>query len=146
MNLVNIRAVMARRFLKYSPVNVANVEDLTVDAMHNSGAALELNINWRPSQVRSHREIGDRGDQGHTSSDVVEDTIGARLCEGETHESEGCAGHDRSHRPVPVGSMGGDGNVDMLPVLGVGCRMLAACLTEERRCYEAFIMGGIAYY
>jgi len=103
------------------PVDVANVEDLTVQASNDTTTdiANELNADWGPAKVRTHGEIGDGGDHGNTSSNVVEKTVLAWLGPGKTDEGESCDGHDGADSPVPVGTVGGDGNVGGLVVLSI---------------------------
>jgi len=61
------------------PINVTNIEDLTVQACDLGVAADELDGSWCPANVGGHAEVGDGGDHGDTGGDVVEDTVLARL-------------------------------------------------------------------
>lgn len=104
------------------PVDVADVEDLTVDTADNGVVAHELNIDRGPTKVGGHGEVGDSGDHGNGSGDVVEDTVLARLGDTQTKEDEGASSHDSADSPVPVRTADGDGNVDGLAVDSVACR------------------------
>ena len=67
------------------PVNVANVEDLTVSAHHstNLGVASDiLNNDGREPKIGGHGKVGDGGDQGNGRGDVVEYAVSTRLGEG----------------------------------------------------------------
>jgi hypothetical protein len=110
------------------PIDVADVEDLTVDAA-NLGhiGSLELDIDRGPAKVGSHREVGDSGDHSDGSSHVVEDTVLTRLGHTETQEDKGRSSHDGADSPVPVGTANGDGNVRRLAINQVGCE---ACQRE----------------
>jgi len=103
------------------PIDVADVEDLTVDTANLShvGSA-ELNIDRGPAEVGSHREVGNSSDHGDGSSDVVEDTVLAGLGHAETQEDKGRGGHDGADSPVPVGTANGDGDVSRLAIDHVG--------------------------
>lgn len=63
------------------PVNVANVEDLTKGAGNLGIGTDELRANASLSQVGAHGEIGDAGDHGDSSGDVVEEAVCARFGE-----------------------------------------------------------------
>jgi hypothetical protein len=104
------------------PIDVADIEDLTVDTANLSHArTAELNIDGGPAEVGGHGEVGDSGDHGNGSSDVVEDTVLAGLGHTETQEDKGRSGHDGADSPVPVGTANGDGNVGRLSIDHVGC-------------------------
>jgi len=93
------------------PVDVANIEDLAVKTSNLGVAADELNSNASPAKVRSHREVSDGGNHGNGCSDVVEDTLLARLGGRKSNEGECCSDHDRTHSPVPIRTADGDGNL-----------------------------------
>lgn len=61
------------------PVDVANIEDLALEALNYSIVAHKFDIDWCPAQMGGHGVIGDRGDHGNAGRDVVEDTLIARL-------------------------------------------------------------------
>jgi len=92
------------------PINVTDIEDLTVQACDLGVAADELNGSWCPANVGSHAEVGDGGDHGDTGGDVVEDAVLARLGVGETEEGDGGGGHGGADGPVEVGAADGDRN------------------------------------
>ena len=100
------------------PVDVANVVDLAVNPSNLRVATDELDIDWRPAQMRSHCEVRDSGDHGDGGSDVVEDAMCAWLHQGEGDEGDGSASHHRSDSPVPVGAMSCEGDLSCLPILG----------------------------
>lgn len=83
------------------PVNVADVEDLTIVTSLLT-RAMELNSDGSPANVGGHGKVGDGGDKGDTGSDVVEETVLARLGGRETHEDDGRGGHGGANSPVPV--------------------------------------------
>jgi len=56
------------------PVNVSNIEDLTVVTANLRVAAVEFNTNRSVTQVRGHGEVSNGGGKGNGGSDVVEDT------------------------------------------------------------------------
>jgi hypothetical protein len=97
--------VVANR--EYTP----HVEDLTVETANLGVVANELDGNASPSKVGSHGEVGNRRDHGDHSRYVVEDTVLARLGERKTHEGDGRRDHDSRDRPVPVGTVSGDGDL-----------------------------------
>jgi len=103
------------------PIDVADIEDLTVDTANLShvGSA-ELNIDRGPAEVGSHREVGDSSDHSDGSSDVVEDTVLTGLSHAETQEDKGRGSHDSADSPVPVGTANGDGDVSRLVIDHVG--------------------------
>ena len=101
------------------PINVSNVEDLTVITADDRITAHELNVDRGPSEVATHGEVRDRGDHSDAGGDVVEDTLRARLGESKTNECERRAYHHGRHRPIPVGPMSGNGDFDMHTVDGV---------------------------
>jgi hypothetical protein len=100
---------------KYIP----HVEDLTVETANLGVVANELDGNASPSKVGSHGEVGNGRDHGDHGRYVVEDTVLARLGDGKAHERDGRRDHDSSHRPVPVGTVSGDGNLSVSIVDGV---------------------------
>lgn len=111
------------------PVDVADVEDLTVDTTNFRVVSLEFDVDGGPAEVGGHREVGDSSDHGDGSSDVVEDTVLARLGDTETQEDKGGHGHDCTDSPVPVGTADGDGNVGRLSIDHIGCKQ---CQRERR--------------
>jgi len=74
-----------------SPVNVADIEDLAVEAGHFGVTSHKLDTDWRPAKVGTHGEVGDGSDHGDGGGDVVEDTVCAAL--GETHADEDHGGY-----------------------------------------------------
>jgi hypothetical protein len=98
---------------------IPHVEDLTVETANLGVVADELDSNAGPAKVGSHGEVCNGGDHGDHGSNVVEDTVLARLGEGKTHEGDGRSDHDSSHGPVPVGTVSGDGNLSVSIVDGV---------------------------
>lgn len=94
-----------------SPIDVSNVEDLTVSSTNNGVVARELDSDRSPPKVGSHGEVRNRSDHGDTSSDVVEDTVGSWLHGRQTDEGHCRDGHDGAYRPVEVTAMGGDVDV-----------------------------------
>lgn len=93
---------------RHKPVNVADVEDLTVGAGHLWAAALELDVDGGVAQVGGHGEVGNGSSESDGRCDVVEDSVATR--HGEAHGDEGDRGrsHDTTDSPVPVGAMSGD--------------------------------------
>lgn len=102
-----------------SPINISDVEDFSVAAVDHGVGASELDIDGRPAEIGGHGEISDGCDHGDGGCDVVEDTVSARLGHGKADEGKGRAGHDGGDGPVPVGAMGGDGDVDGLVSVAV---------------------------
>jgi len=128
------------------PVDVTDVEDLAVDAS-NDTAANEFDIDWSPSEVGAHGEIGDGSDHGDTSGDVVEDTVLTRLGQRKADEGEGSHSHDCAHSPVPVRAVGGDCSDSSLAVLGVGyrvsvCNLIKFITQEERTVHVERVIAG----
>jgi hypothetical protein len=104
------------------PIDVADVEDLTVDTANlRHVGSLELDIDGGPAKVGGHGEVGNSGDHSNGSSHVVEDTVLARLGHTETQEDKGRSSHDGADSPVPVGTANGDGDVRRLAIDQVGC-------------------------
>lgn len=106
---------------RYIPINVADIEDLAVDAVHAWVGPLEFNRNRSEAKVGCHREVGDSSDHSDTSSDVVEDALAPWLGEGKSNECKGCNGHDRADSPVPVATTNGDGDISGRSINGVAC-------------------------
>jgi len=104
------------------PINVADIEDLTVHTanLRHVGSG-ELDIDRGPAEVGSHGEVGNSGDHGDGSSDVVEDAVLARLGHAQAQEDKGGSSHNSAYGPVPVGAADGDGDVRRLAVNHVGC-------------------------
>ena len=98
---------------------IPHVEDLTVETANLGVIADELDSNAGPAKVGSHGEVCNGGDHGDHGSNIVEDTVLARLGESKTHEGDGRSDHDSSHSPVPVGTVSGDGNLSVSIVDGV---------------------------
>ena len=76
-----------------SPVDVANVKDLTEGTSNLGVATYELGCDASLSQVGAHGEVGDTGDHGNGSGNVVEEAVAARLGEGEANKGDGRNGH-----------------------------------------------------
>lgn len=110
------------------PVNIANIEDLPVEAANFGIGTDELDGDGCLSQIGAHGEVGDGGHQGDGSGDVVKDALRTRLGEGEADKGQGGHEHDGGdslwasvsgravHEEwitdiVPVGAMRGDGDV-----------------------------------
>ena len=91
------------------PVDVTNVEDLSVQASNLGIRADELDSRGCPADVGCHAEVGDRGDHGDTGGNVVEDAVFAGLCVGEAEEGDGGCGHGGADGPVEVGAADGNG-------------------------------------
>lgn len=89
-------------------VNVADVEDLAQVAGHFGITALELDLDGRPAQVGTLGEVGNGGDEESRGKDVVEQTVGAGLCERQAHDDEHGEGHHGADREVPVTTTGRD--------------------------------------
>lgn len=102
------------------PINVADIEDLTVPAGNDRLASNELDIDGSPAQVGSHGEVGNGGDHGDSCGDVVEDTVLARLGQAKADEDKGANGHNSTNCPVPIRTTDGNSNVDGLAVDNVG--------------------------
>lgn len=82
MNLVKVSWSFGESIdCQRSPVNVPHVEDRAVVTRHLRVGPHELYAYRCKAQVRAHAEVGNGGDQGDGSGDVVEDTIGAWLGE-----------------------------------------------------------------
>ena len=105
-----------------SPIDVSDVEDLTVDTADDWVAAYEFDIDGSPAKVGAHGEVGNGGNHGDGCSDVVEDAVLAGLGDGKADKGKGRAGHDGADGPVPIGAMGSDGNGDRLAVDSVAWR------------------------
>lgn len=95
------------------PVDVPDVEHLSGPGGGDGGTAwpLELGHDGGLAEVRGHGPVGDTGDGGDSGGDVVEQTVGLRLGEGEAHEGEGGSAHDRAHGEVPVRTTDGDSEI-----------------------------------
>lgn len=77
----------------HPPVNVSNVKDLTVLAMHKRVGSEPFHLNGSPTQVRAHAEIGNGGNHGDGGGDVVEDAVGARFRGRKSDETKGRGAH-----------------------------------------------------
>lgn len=75
------------------PVDVTDVEDLTVETSDLWVGADKLDSNGSPAKVTGHAEVGDGSSHGDSGCDVVEETVLARLCGTETEKDEGCGDH-----------------------------------------------------
>ena len=84
---------MSGTFPTNIPVDVANIEDLSKGARNLRIGTDELWTNTRLAQIGAHGEISDGGDHGDTGGDVVEETVCARLGEGEANEGESGDNH-----------------------------------------------------
>lgn len=117
------------------PIDVSNVVDLTARATNDRVAALELNLNGDPSQVRCESEVGDGCNHDNTGGDVVEDTVMARLGERQAHEAQHGNSHAGADSPVPVGAMGSQGLLrrGSVPTDGVVCTMFSFLSASTRR-------------
>jgi hypothetical protein len=71
------------------PVDVSNVEDLTVKARDFGIGPHELDRDGSVAQVGSHGEVSDGCDESDGSSDVVEESVLARDCKAPAHEGDG---------------------------------------------------------
>ena len=58
---------------RHKPVDVSDVEDLTGHAGNLGVASRKLDSDGSVAQVGCHGKVGDRGNEGDGSSDVVED-------------------------------------------------------------------------
>ena len=85
-DLVSLNSQMTRRIC--IPINVSNVEDLTEIASDLGVGAHELRLDASLSQVGAHGEVGDGRDHRDGGSDVMEDTVRARLRKGQASESD----------------------------------------------------------
>lgn len=102
-----------------SPINVTDIKDLTVDARNLGPCPLPFDIDGRPAKVGAHGEVGDTGSCVDCSSDVKEDTVRTRLHCRCSHHAQSNKAHDSTDGKVEIRSTNGDGNIDMLVVLGV---------------------------
>ena len=94
---------------KNLPVDVSHIEDLTSTSSRNSRIATdELGLDGNLTEASTHGEIGDRSSQSDSRCDVVKQTVGARLGEGETEKDQAGQGHHRTDSPIPVATVGGD--------------------------------------
>ena len=57
------------------PVNVSNVEDLSVQTCHLGIASLKFNLDGGVPQIGSHGEVRNGCDERDGSGDVVEDAV-----------------------------------------------------------------------
>ena len=78
------------------PINIADVEDLAEVPRDLWVGSDEFRLDTRLSQVGAHSEIGDSCDHSDRSGDVVEDTVGTGLSEGQASESKGRNKHHRA--------------------------------------------------
>ena len=106
------------------PIDVANVEDLTVIAAHDRVVAEELDLDRDEAKVAGHCEVSDGGNHGNSGRDVVEDALLARLRLRQTGEDESRDSHACADCPVPVGAADGNGNVGSNAIDGVACTRL----------------------
>lgn len=76
--------VCEKQWRRYKPVDVPNVEHLSRPGTSNGRAAWpdEFGLDRGLSKIRSHGPIGNAGDSGDSSGDVVEQAMGFRLREG----------------------------------------------------------------
>ena len=140
------------------PIDVADVEDFTKTAGNLGIGTYKFRTNASLSQVGTHGEVSNTSDHGDRSGDVVEEPMGARLSEGKAHECNGGGEHHGADRlgsislryieaakqwffayPVPIRSMGGDGNirggtVDHVVTIGVNS-IVTAALEEALACH-----------
>ena len=105
------------------PIDVSDVEDLTVDTSNFRIAALELDGNRSISQVGCHCEISNGCDESDRGSDVVEDTVATRNSEAQSYESKCRRSHDGGDSPIPIRPMGSDVDFRRCRIVkGIGVR------------------------
>lgn len=105
------------------PIDVADVEDLTVDSFDLGVSSLELDWDGGIPKVGSHCEVRNGSNKTYSSSDVVEDPVLPWLGEAGTHEAKGTHRHNSSDSPVNVGSASGDvdvGGSRVVELVGIG--------------------------
>ena len=71
------------------PVDISNVEDLTVKACDLGVASHELDRDGSVTQVGSHGEVRNGCDESDGSSDIVEETSTTRDCKAPAHKANG---------------------------------------------------------
>ena len=76
-----------KRTAPHSPIDVANIKDLAIHAVHFRVASLKLDRDRCLSQIGGHWKVRDRGDQSDGSGDIVEDAMRTRLGEGQSDYS-----------------------------------------------------------
>lgn len=102
------------------PINVAYVEDLTIDTTNESIATPILDGDRGPSEIGGHAEVGDGGHERDAGGDVVKDSMRTRLAKAHPKKDQSGEGHEGGDGPVPVGSMSGDVNIAGLAIDDVG--------------------------
>jgi hypothetical protein len=93
------------------PIDVANVVDRTVVTTNDRVITVVLDSNGCETEVGTHGEIGNGGNEDNSSGDVVEDAVATLLAHAEPNEDEARDGHGRANGEVEVRAMGCDGNV-----------------------------------
>ena len=111
--------VITRLATCHVPIDVADVENFTIDTTHCGIRSHEFDVDRCPSKVGSHGEVRYSRDHGDARCNVVEDTVLSRFGESKSHECKGSAGHDSRNRPIPIRATDGDGNVHMFAILEV---------------------------
>jgi hypothetical protein len=155
------------------PVDVADVEDFSVDSRDGRSVATKLNINGSPSclsmsadvvasrktrrrltEVAAHGEVRDHGNEVDQGGDVVEDAV-ARVSDVAPNEnSESSNAKGSREREVDIASMGSDMFVDGLTIGGKAVRgesIVASCSQsyehhegEEFGQHDGLVDGSVA--
>ena len=86
-------------------------EDLAVDARDLGVGAVELDWNRGVSQIGSHGEVCNRGDESDGHRNVMEYACAPRDSEAHPNESHRTNHHHGCNRPIPIRAMGS--NVDI---------------------------------
>lgn len=79
------------------PVDVAHVEDLTLNPGDEVAGTLKFDVDRCPAEVGGHAEVGDGGDQRDSGSNIMEETLSARLASGHGEDGESGHGHDSGY-------------------------------------------------
>lgn len=93
------------------PINVADIEDLTVLATDNRITAWVFDLDRCEPEVGSHGEVSNAGYEDDSRSDVVEHAIATLLAHGQANESKTGDAHGCADGKVQVRAMSCDRNV-----------------------------------
>jgi len=109
----------------HSPVDISDVEDLTVGTVDVWVGPREFDVDRYPAKVGAHGEVSNGRCPSDSRGDIKEDAVCPRLHGRCSDDAQRCKTHDRTDGEIHVGAMlgYGDGNGTVVHDVGVdGCR------------------------
>lgn len=103
------------------PIDVTNIVDGTVVSTDHGVVALVLYFDGGETEVRTHGEVGNGGNEDDCGSEVVENAIATLLAHAQADEGEARDGHGCADGKVQVRATLGDGDVSGSAIDSVGC-------------------------